>query len=129
MMEIINNFGRFTNGETVEVDVIEAWYTKNNKLCLKMKNKEGEIFSNNILDTYKNMKGRCLLTCTGVSDDGFPYIELKKLQHSDWDIYDEVEEPVINEAEKELVEWLTAKYECLCKEAEYYKKILEGCGL
>ena len=127
-MDIINNFGRFTAGEEVEVEILDTWYTKNQKLCMRMKNKEGEIFSNNILDKYKNMKGRCLLTCTGVNGD-FPYIELKKLQHSDWDIHDEVEQvDMVNPAEKELIDWLTAKYESLCKEAEYYKKILEGYG-
>ena len=126
-MEIINGFGRFTVGEEVEVEILDTWYTKNQKLCMRMKNNNGEIFSNNILDKYKNMKGRCLLTCTGVNGD-FPYIELKKLQDSSWDIHDEVKEQVINPAEKELIDWLTAKYESLCKEAEYYKKILESMG-
>lgn len=127
-MEIINGFGRFTKGESLEVQIMEQWDTKNGKPCLKMKNLEGETFSNNILDKYKNMKGRCLLTCTGVSDGGFPYIEIKKMQDSSWDIHDEVEQVPINTAEKELIDWLTAKYEALCKEAEYYKKILEAMG-
>ena len=57
-------------------------------------------------------------------DDDVELVEQENLDN----FIDEMEEPLINPAEKELIGWLTAKYESLCKEAEYYKKILESMG-
>jgi len=105
-MEIVNGFGRFTTGEQVEVEVEDVWYTKKGKPCLKMRNTDGETFSNNILEKYEHLRGRCLLTCTGLGDNNFPFINLKKLQDSSWDVHDEVKSSPVDDLTQDIPEVL-----------------------
>jgi hypothetical protein len=62
------------------------------------------------------------------------FFDILPVQHSDWDVHDEVQSEVHAEVSSEegvlrdVVDFITAKYESKKKEAEQYKKLLEVLG-
>jgi len=55
------------------------------------------------------------------------FFDIIPAQHESWEIHDEVNETEYNDT-KDIVKFLTEKYEETHKQAEYYRKLLEKLG-
>lgn len=91
-MKFEQGFGRFTEGEELNVELLGIGYTKKNRRPYARVLAEGgeQAFNINIADKDKGLpKGRYKIVCTGVNANGFCYVAFHKLQHSSWDKRDE----------------------------------------
>ncbi len=94
-MWIEQGFGRFEEGEEVDIEITEIDYTKSepHKPFARCKRLSDDLKFNvniNKKDTHRR-PGRYKLKCDNVNEIGYCYVSLQQLPHSSWDVHDGIQ--------------------------------------